>query len=150
MVEKIVFDEWYKSLQWLPPYHKNVIEVTKFYDISKGRLTIVEIVDYPQDFSKLIEWIEYRKEIGKPLIVFRTYLTKTKERVIGIKMHDDDFPIFISIYDFRVYVKRTAFNKSYKVRTTLRYVLTYSGYKLKYKYTKHKAQRFILTKQTTL
>ena len=150
MIDMIRWDEFYKGLQWLPPYTKNVVEVKRFMDISKGRLVIVEITDYPQDFCKLIEWIEYRKEIGKPLIVFRTYLTKAKDHVIGIKMHEDDYPVFISIHDFSVYVKRTAFNKSHRIRTTLRYVLYYSGYKLKYRYTNVSANRYIKTKQITL
>ena len=150
MIDMVGWDEFYKGLQWLPPYTKNVIEVKRFFDISKGRLVIVEIADYPQDFSDLIEWIEYRKEIGKPLIVFRTYLTKARDHVIGIKMHEDDYPVFISIHDFSVYVKRTALTKSHKVRIPLRYVLTYSGYKLKYKHTHIPANRYVVTKQLTL
>ncbi len=148
----IDWDTFYKNLQWLPPYHKNVVEVRRFLDISKGHLVIVEIKDYPLDFSKLMEWVEYRKQIGKPLIVFRTYLTKYDQHVVGIKMHEDDHPVFISIHDFAVYVKRTALTKSHRIRTTLRYVLHYSGYKLKYKYTKTKANGYLgfKTKQTQL
>jgi len=145
-------DEFIKNLIWIPPYPKVLIKVTEFTDISKGRLVKVKIEEKPQDLSKLIEWAEYRKQIGKPLIIARTYLVQTKQYALMIKMHDDDYPIFISLDDYSVYVKRTAFNKSYKVRTTLRYVLHYSGYKLKYKYTKTKANtyQYYKSKQTQL
>jgi len=143
-------DEWLKSLQWIPPYPKVLMKVTEFTDISKGRLVKVTIEEKPQDLSKLMEWAEYRKSIGKPLIIARTYLMQTKTYALCIKMHEDDYPVFIDLLNYDVYVKRTAFTKSYKVRTTLRYVLHYSGYKLKYKYLNVPANRYIVTKQTTL
>jgi len=143
-------DLWLLDLQWIPPYPKKLIQVKRFFDISKGRLTIVEIEQKPEDLSKLKEWIEYREEIGKPLTVARTYLIDAKEYAICIKMHDDDYPVFITTPDYDVYVKRTAFTKPFKIRPTLRYVLTYSGYKLKYKYTKVRAKRYKVTKQTEL
>jgi len=145
-------DEWIKRLQWIPPYPKVLTKVTEFTDISKGRLVKVKIEEKPQDLTQLMQWAEYRKQIGKPLIIARTYLMQTKTYALCIKMHEDDYPIFIDLLNYDVYVKRTAFTKSYKVRTTLRYVLHYSGYKLKYKYTKTKAQGYLgyKTKQTQL
>jgi len=145
-------DEWIRQLQWIPPYPKVLTKVTEFTDISKGRLVKVKIEEKPQDLTQLMQWAEYRKQIGKPLIIARTYLMQAKVHAIMVKMHDDDYPVFISIPELDVYVKRTAFTKSYKVRTTLRYVLHYSGYKLKYKYTKTKAQGYLgyKTKQTQL
>jgi len=145
-------DEWLKTLQWIPPYPKVLTKVTRFKDISKGKIVIVEIEEKPNDLTKLMEWSEYRKSIGKPLIIARTYLMQTKSYALMIKMHEDDYPIFISLNDYSVYVKRTAFSKSYKIRMVLRYVLHYSGYKLKYKYTKTKANGYLgfKTKQTQL
>jgi len=143
-------DEWIKRLQWIPPYPKVLMKVTEFTDISKGRLVKVTIEEKPQDLSKLMEWAEYRKSIGKPLIIARTYLMQAKTYAVMVKMHDDDYPVFISIPELDVYVKRTAFNKSHRIRTTLRYVLYYSGYKLRYRYTNVPANRYIVTKQTTL
>jgi len=145
-------DEWLKSLQWIPPYPKVLMKVTEFTDISKGRLVKVEIVDKPKDLTQLMEWAEYRKSIGKPLILARTYLMQAKTYAVMVKMHDDDYPVFITLDSYDIYVKRTAFNKSHRIRTTLRYVLYYSGYKLKYKYTKTKAQGYLgyKTKQTQL
>lgn len=145
-------DAWLRNLQWIPPYPKVLTKVTEFIDVSKGRLVKVIVQEKPQDLTKLMEWAEYRKSIGKPLIIARTYLIQAKTYAVMVKMHDDDYPVFISIPDYDVYVKRTAFTKSYKIRTTLRYVLHYSGYKLKYKYTKTKAQGYLgyKTKQTQL
>jgi len=143
-------DAWLKSLAWIPPYPKVLTKVTEFTDISKGRLVKVKIEEKPQDLSKLMEWAEYRKSIGKPLIITRTYLMQTKTYALCIKMHEDDYPVFIDLLNYDVYVKRTAFNKSHRIRTTLRYVLYYSGYKLKYRYTNVPANRYIVTKQTTL
>jgi len=144
--------EWLSKLAWIPPYPKTLVRVTRFKDISKGKIIIVEIGEKPNDLTKLIEWSEYRKSIGKPLIIARTYLIQAKMHAIMVKMHEDDYPVFITLDTFDVYVKRTAFSKSYKVRTTLRYVLHYSGYKLKYKYTKTKANGYLgfKTKQTQL
>jgi len=143
-------DEWIRQLQWIPPYPKVLIRIVGFTDISKGRLVKIEIVDKPKDLTQLMQWAEYRKSIGKPLIIARTYLMQAKVHAIMVKMHDDDYPVFISIPELDVYVKRTAFNKSHRIRTTLRYVLYYSGYKLKYKYLNVPANRYIVTKQTTL
>jgi len=145
-------DEWLKSLQWIPPYPKVLTKVTEFNDISRGRIVRVTIEEKPQDLTQLMQWAEYRKSIGKPLIIARTYLMQAKTYALCIKMHEDDYPVFISIPELDVYVKRTAFNKSHRIRTTLRYVLYYSGYKLKYKYTKTKAQGYLgyKTKQTQL
>jgi len=67
-------DKWLKSLQWIPPYPKVLTKVTEFNDISRGRIVRVTIEEKPQDLSKLMEWAEYRKSIGKPLIIARTYL----------------------------------------------------------------------------
>ena len=145
-------DEWLKQLQWIPPYPKVLTKVTEFTDISKGKLVKVTIEEKPEDLSKLMEWSEYRKSIGKPLIIARTYLIQAKMHAIMVKLHEDDYPVFITLDNYDVYVKRTAFSKSYKVRTTLRYVLHYSGYKLKYKYTKTKANGYMgyKTKQSKL
>ena len=145
-------DAWLKQLAWIPPYPKVLVKVTEFTDISKGRLVKITIEQKPQDLTKLMEWAEYRKSIGKPLIIARTYLIQAKTYALCIKMHKDDYPVFIDLLNFDVYVKRTAFTKSYKVRTTLRYVLHYSGYKLKYKYTKTPAKGYLgyKTKQTQL
>jgi len=143
-------DEWIKRLQWIPPYPKVLTKVTEFNDISRGRIVRVTIEEKPQDLSKLMEWAEYRKQIGKPLIIARTYLMQTKTYAVMVKMHEDDYPIFIDLLNYDVYVKRTAFNKSHRIRTTLRYVLYYSGYKLKYRYTNVPANRYVVTKQTTL
>jgi len=144
--------EWLKQLAWIPPYPKTLVRVTEFTDISKGKLVKVTIEEKPEDLNKLMEWSEYRKSIGKPLIIARTYLIQTKQYALCIKLHEDDYPVFITLDTFDVYVKRTAFSKSYRVRTTLRYVLHYSGYRLKYKYTKTKANGYMgyKTKQSKL
>jgi len=143
-------NEWLKGLKWIPPYPKVLTKVTEFTDISKGKLVKVAIKEKPNDLTKLIEWAEYRKSIGKPLIISRTYLIQTKQYALCIKLHEDDYPVFITLDNYDVYVKRTAFSKSYKVRTTLRYVLYYSGYKLKFKHTKIPANHYTVTKQATL
>jgi len=143
-------DEWIRQLQWIPPYHKNVVKLNRFIDISKGQIVIVEIERKPESLEKLKEWIEYRKEIGKPLIVARTYLSQAKTYAVMVKMHDDDFPVFISLPELDVYVKRTALTKSQKIRSTLRYALYYSGYKLKYRYTHIPAHRYTKTEQCRL
>ena len=143
-------DEWIRQLQWIPPYPKVLMKVTEFTDISKGRLVRVTIEEKPQDLTQLMQWAEYRKQIGKPLIIARTYLMQAKTYAVMVKMHDDDYPVFITLDSYDIYVKRTAFNKSHRIRTTLRYVLYYSGYKLKYKYLNVPANRYVVTKQTTL
>jgi len=144
--------EWLKTLQWIPPYPKTLVRVTRFKDISKGKIVIVEIEEKPEDLSKLMEWSEYRKSIGKPLIIARTYLIQAKQYAIMVKMHEDDYPVFITLDTFDVYVKRTAFTKSFRIRTTLRYVLYYGGYKLKFKHTRTKANGYMgyKTKQSKL
>jgi len=146
------FDEWLKQFKWSPPVNNPVVEIQKFYDIHKGKIVIISIDEYPQDFSKLIDWVEYRKQINKPLIIYRTYLTKVKDKVIAIKMHEDSYPVYISLTDLSVYVERHALIKSYRVRTALRYILYYSGYKLKYKYTHIPANKYTgyKSKQTNL
>jgi len=118
--------------------------------VEKPAMDTVTIEEKPQDLSKLMEWAEYRKSIGKPLIIARTYLMQAKVHAVMVKMHDDDYPVFITLDSYDIYVKRTAFNKSHRIRTTLRYVLYYSGYKLRYRYTNVPANRYVVTKQTTL
>jgi len=143
-------DEWINGLEWYPPYHKAVIALNKFYDISNGQLIEVTIVEKPQNLNRLKEWIEYRKEIGKPLTVFRTYLTAVKKHAIGILMYPDQYPVFITIPDYEVYVKRTWKSRYANMRSLLRYVLTYAGYKLKRKRLKYRAEKFKKTVQTEL
>jgi len=143
-------DAWLKSLAWIPPYPKTLIRVTEFNDISRGRIVRVTIEEKPQDLTQLMQWAEYRKSIGKPLIIARTYLIQAKTYAVMVKMHDDDYPVFIDLQNYDVYVKRSAMVKSHKVRIPLRYVLHYSGYKLRYKYTHIPANRYVKTKQTTL
>jgi len=143
-------DKWINELEWFPPYHKNVKPLNKFYDVSKGQLIEVTIEDKPQNLDRLKEWIEYRKEIGKPLTVFRTYLTQIRKHAVGIQMHEDQFPIFITIPDYEVYVKRTWKQRYANMRSALRYILTYAGYKLKYKRLNIKAEKFRKTVQSSL
>jgi len=143
-------DDWIDKLVWFPPYHKNVKPLNKFYDVSKGQLIEVIIEDKPNDLTKLKEWIEYRKEIEKPVIAFRTYLTAVKKYAIGLLMHEDQFPIFIALDDYTVYVKRTWKSRYANMRSLIRYVLTYAGYRLKYRKLKVKAERFRKTIQTEL
>jgi len=143
-------DEWINELEWIPPYHKNVVALNKFYDISNGQLIEVTIIEKPQNLDKLRSWIEYRKEIGKPLTVFRTYLTQVRKHAIGIQMYEDQFPIFIALDDYTVYVKRTWKQRYTNMRSLIRYVLTYAGYKLKRKRLKYRAEKFKKTVQTEL
>ena len=143
-------DEWVNELEWIPPYHKNVKPLYKYIDISNGQLIEVTIIEKPNDLTKLKEWIEYRKEIGKPLTVFRTYLTQVRKHAIGILMYPDQYPVFIALDDYTVYVKRTWKQRYTNMRSLIRYVLTYGGYKLKRKRLKVKAERFRKTVQTEL
>ena len=132
--------ELLNQLSWIPPYVKKVVRVEKFYGIRKGRVVEISIAEKPKDLTKLFEWIEYRKQIGKPLIVHRTYLVQAKCYAVCIRMHEDHAPIFISLDNYDVYVKRTFTRRSLYNSTALRYILHYSGYKLKYKSLKMKAQ----------
>ena len=143
-------DKWINELEWFPPYHKNVKPLNKFYDVSKGQLIEVTIIEKPQNLDKLRSWIKYHEEIGKPLIVFRTYLTQIRKHAIGIQMHEDQFPIFIALDDYTVYVKRTWKQRYANMRSALRYILTYAGYKLKYKRLNIKAEKFRKTVQSSL
>jgi len=143
-------DEWVNELEWIPPYCKAVTALNKFYDVSNGQLIEVTIIEKPNDLTKLKEWIEYRRTIGKPLTVFRTYLTQVRKHAIGILMYEDQFPIFIALDDYTVYVKRTWKQRYTNMRSLIRYVLTYAGYKLKRKRLKVKAERFRKTVQTEL
>ena len=86
-------DEWVNELEWYPPYHKNVKPLYKYIDISNGQLIEVTIVEKPQNLDRLKEWIEYRKEIGKPVTAFRTYLTQVRKHAIGILMYPDQYPV---------------------------------------------------------
>jgi len=133
--------EWVKDLEWYAPLNYNVVKVDKYIDISKGKLVIVHIEQKPNDLSKFREWMEYRKEINKPIEVKRVYLCRVKKHAIMVKMHADSYPVFITLPDMDVYVQREALIKSYRLRSNLRYVLAYSGYKLKYKYTKTRIDR---------
>jgi len=143
-------DEWINELEWYPPYHKNVKPLYKYIDISNGQLIEVTIIEKPNDLTKLKEWIEYRRTIGKPVIAFRTYLTQVRKHAIGILMHPDQYPVFIALDDYTVYVKRTWKSRYANMRSLIRYVLTYGGYKLKRKRLKVKAERFRKTVQTEL
>ena len=143
-------DEWVKDLVFYPPYHKNIVRVDYYYDVSRGRLVKVEITDKPNDLTRLKEWLEYRKSIGKPVIAFRTYLSRIRKHAIGLQIYSDMPVIFITLDNYSVYVKRTALSKSRTLRTALRYVLTYSGYKLRYKRLNTKANRIIITEQKKL
>jgi len=143
-------DEWVNELEWYPPYHKNVKPLYKYIDISNGQLIEVTIIEKPNDLTKLKEWIEYRRTIGKPVIAFRTYLTQVRKHAIGIQMYEDQFPIFIALDDYTVYVKRTWKQRYANMRSLIRYVLTYAGYKLKRKRLKYRAEKFKKTVQTEL
>jgi len=133
--------EWVKDLEWYAPLNYNVVKVDEYIDISKGRLVIVHIEQKPENLDKFREWMLHRKEMGKPLDVKRVYLTKIKKHTVMVKMHADDYPVFITIPDMDVYVQREALVKSQKLRANLRYVLTYSVYKMRYKYTKTRINR---------
>ena len=143
-------DEWINELEWYPPYHKNVKPLYKYIDISNGQLIEVTIIEKPNDLTKLKEWIEYRRTIGKPVIAFRTYLTQVRKHAIGILMHPDQYPVFIALDDYTVYVKRTWKQRYTNMRSLIRYVLTYGGYKLKRKRLKYRAEKFKKTIQTEL
>ena len=143
-------DEWVNELEWYPPYHKNVKPLYKYIDISNGQLIEVTIIEKPNDLTKLKEWIEYRRTIGKPVIAFRTYLTQVRKHAIGILMHPDQYPVFIALDDYTVYVKRTWKSRYANMRSLIRYVLTYGGYKLKRKRLKYRAEKFKKTIQTEL
>ncbi|MCD6132346.1 MAG: hypothetical protein J7J61_09625 [Candidatus Hydrothermae bacterium] len=143
-------DEWIDELDWYPPYHKNVRKLDKFIDVSKGKYVEVTIIEKPQNLDRLKEWIEYRREIGKPVIAFRTYLTVIKKHAIGVQMHEDQFPIFITLDTYDIYVKRTWKQRSANMRSALRYVLYYAGYRLHYKTLNVRAERFKKTVQTEL
>jgi len=143
-------DEWVNELEWYPPYHKNVKPLYKYIDISNGQLIEVTIIEKPNDLTKLKEWIEYRRTIGKPVIAFRTYLTQVRKHAIGILMHPDQYPVFIALDDYTVYVKRTWKSRYANMRSLIRYVLTYGGYKLKRKRLKYRAEKFKKTVQTEL
>jgi len=143
-------DEWVNELEWIPPYCKAVVALNKFYDVSNGQLIEVTIVEKPQNLDRLKEWIEYRRTIGKPVIAFRTYLTQVRKHAIGIQMYEDQFPIFIALDDYTVYVKRTWKSRYANMRSLIRYVLTYAGYKLKRKRLKYRAEKFKKTVQTEL
>jgi len=133
--------EWVKDLEWYAPLNIDIVRVDEYIDISKGRLVVVKIEQKPENLDKFREWMGYRKEINKPIDVKRVYLCRVKKHAIMVKMHADSYPVFITIPDMDVYVQREALVKSYKLRSNLRYVLAYSGYKLKYKYTKTRIDR---------
>ena len=143
-------DEWINELIWFPPYHKHVVRLNKFYDVSKGRIVIVEITEKPENLDGLKAFIDYRKENGLPITAFRTYLTQIRKYAVGVVLYENNFPVFITTDTYDVYVKRTWKSRSQYMRGFLRHLLYYSGYKLRYKYTRCKGYRFKPTEQQTL
>ena len=133
-------DELLNQLSWIPPYVKRVVRVNKFYGIRHGKIVEISIAEKPKDLTKLFEWIEYRKSIGKPLIVHRTYLVQAKKYAICIQLHEEHAPVFISLPELDVYIKRTFKQRALYNYTALRYILYYCGYKLKYRSLNIKAQ----------
>lgn len=129
-----------EALSWIPPYVKAVRKIDKFYGIRNGKLVEISIAEKPKDLSKLFEWIEQRKQMGKPLIVHRTYLVQAKKHAICIQLHEEHAPVFISLPELDVYIKRTFKQRALYNYTALRYILYYCGYKLKYRSLNIKAQ----------
>ena len=130
-----------KGFKWFSPINADVVKVEQYTDISKGRIVIVTIEGKPEDLSKFLDWVSKRKEMGKEIEVYRVYLTKIKKHALMVRMHQDMFPVFITLPDLDIYVQREAMVKTKKLRANLRYVLAYSGYKMRYKYTKTKVNR---------
>jgi len=129
-----------EALSWVPPYVKAVRKIDKFYGIRNGKIVEISIAEKPKDLSKLFEWIEQRKQMGKPLIVHRTYLVQAKCYAICIQLHEEHAPVFISLPELDVYIKRTFKQRALYNYTALRYILYYCGYKLKYRSLNIKAQ----------
>jgi len=129
--------EFLTSLPFIPTNTK-LEQVDHFYQHSKGRLIKLSIASYPDSFSKLKEWIEYRKSINKPV---KAYLTKIGDlHYLKLRAEDMADYVYIEIESKRVYVAKNTVIRG-QFASFLRYLLYYSGYGLSYK-TVGKAKSF--------
>jgi len=116
------------SLPFIPTNTK-LEQVDHFYQHSKGRLIKIKIASKPENFSQLKEWIEYRKSITKPV---QAYLTKVDgEYFIKLRAEDMADYVYINVKYKTVYVAKNTVIRG-QFASFLRYLLYYSGYKLKY------------------
>jgi len=139
--------EFLTSIPFIPSFVE-LKEVKHFYQRSKDRLIRIDITAYPETFDQLKNWIEYRRQINKPLIL---YLTKFND-FYYVKLRPVDLQqyVYIEIESKHVYVQRDTIIKG-EFASFLRYMLYYCGYTLRYKKV-GKAQnvKYVKTKQTTL
>ena len=143
-----IFDyEWISKLAFVPS-NVELKPVEHFYQRSKDRLIQVVIKDTPANFSQLKEWLDYRQQINKPVIV---YLTKAEDMfMLKLRAEDLEDYVYIELETKKIYVAKDTVIKG-QLASFLRYLLYYSGYDLAYK-TAGKATGFkpAKTKQISL
>jgi len=117
-----------------PPYNGKLVRLNRFYDIDKGRLVMITIAQEPDDLSKMIDWMKYRENIGKPIHIGLRHVNCMKCKMIEIKLHDEHSPLWIEPYFFDVYIDADKHHKYAKHDAVAwRYILYYCGYRLKKK-----------------
>ena len=128
-------DELKKLLPVLnPPYNGKLVRLNRFYDIDKGKLVEITIAQEPEDLSKMIDWMKYRENIGKPIHIGLRHVNCMKCKMIEIKLHDEHSPLWIEPYFFDVYIDADKHHKMSKHDAVAwRYILYYCGYRLKKK-----------------
>ncbi|RLF41156.1 MAG: hypothetical protein DRN12_03830, partial [Thermoplasmata archaeon] len=87
-----------------PPSNAKLQKLQSFYDIDKGHLVKITIVDKPADLTDLCNWIAYRKSIGKPIHAGLRHNNHLACKLIEIKMHNEHSPVFIHPETMDVYI----------------------------------------------
>jgi len=123
----------FDDLPVLPPVRSELCLITHYYENSKGKLRYCYIADYPNDFTALLSWIQYRLCKGYKIFAYRTYLASKRERAIALKLHEDQPFAFISLKDAKIYVKASELKELRKNNYLIRYITRYGGYKVKSK-----------------
>jgi len=136
-------------MKWLPPV-SGLKRIHSWFDKSKGRLVRVEIYDEPETLDTLIEWTNERRSMGYETEIRRCYLRGANQYGYAVKLSPDHPYVYIAD-DLTVYVKQKDYVKNHAaLRVALRYILTYAGYKLKYRRTDIDTHKNVRTTQITL
>ncbi|RLC36216.1 hypothetical protein DRH29_05035 [candidate division Kazan bacterium] len=123
----------FDDLPVLPPVRAELVNISHYYENSKGKLRYCYIADYPNDFTALLGWIRYRLCHGHKIFAYRTYLASKREHAIALKLHEDQPFAYISLANARIYVRASELKKLRKNNHLIRYITRYGGYKVKSK-----------------